>query len=372
MSERRARSSWIAFTSLCAACHSSGATTGVVGDAASIESGGSSGASSSGGGGAGSGGFLAGGATSTGGEPTTGGMTAASGSGGAVGGNGGKGTGATSGGNGGATGGTSGATGGNSATGGTGATSSDAGAEPFKGVANSPCAARQALGVSWYYNWTQTENEPCPNDSGGKFVPMVWGHTGSEQSATGIANAVSSFVSNGDDYVLGFNEPDNGTQSNIAVDTAITLLPSFDNPAIRVGTPATQANSSGQTWFKSYMADVASNATLRADFIAIHWYGWNSGSCDAKASQLESYIKYAEGFPGNRPIWLTEWGCLNDSAPTASGVVDFYQGALAVFARHPRVQRYAWYPWSTNCELNASDGTLTDLGKAYASAPSTR
>jgi hypothetical protein len=338
----------------------------MVGDAASIESGGSSGVSSSGGT-TGSGGFGGGGATNSGGEPATGGTSAASGVGGAV----------SNGGSGGsnASGGRTGSNGGNGATttdGGNHASSSDAGTSPFKGVANSPCAARQALGVSWYYNWTQTENEPCPNDSGGTFVPMVWGHTGSEQSAMGIANAVSSFVSKGDDYVLGFNEPDNGSQSNISVDTAITLLPSFDDPAIRVGTPATQANSSGQAWFKSYMADVASNASLRADFIAIHWYGWNSGSCDAAASQLESYIKYAEGFSGGRPIWLTEWGCLNDSAPTASGVVDFYQGALAVFARHPRVQRYAWYPWSTNCELNASDGTLTDLGKAYASAPSTR
>ena len=91
-----------------------------------------------------------------------------------------------------------------------------------------------------------------------------------------------------------------------------------------------------------------------------------------QASQLESYIRYAEGFAGGRPIWLTEWGCLNQSAPTAQGVVDFYAGALAVFADHPRVQRYAWYPWSTNCGLNDSDGKLTPLGIAYAAAAAYR
>jgi hypothetical protein len=48
--------------------------------------------------------------------------------------------------------------------------------------------------------------------------------------------------------------------------------------------------------------------------------------------------------------------------------VAFHGGALAVFARHPRVQRYAWYPWSTNCGLNNSDGSLTELGVAYAAA----
>jgi hypothetical protein len=253
-----------------------------------------------------------------------------------------------------------------------GATGGSSGPQPFKGVANSPCAARQLLNVSWYYNWEQSEDDPCTGGKGGTFVPMIWGHPGAEQNASSIQSSIAGFVSKGYKYVLGFNEPDNTGQSNIGVDTAISLLPSFDNAAISVGTPATQANTTGQAWFRSYMGDVAANATLRADFIAIHWYGWNAGSCDAKASQLESYIKYAEGFPGNRPIWLTEWGCLNESAPTAAGVVDFYNGALAVFSKHPRVARYAWYPWSTNLALNNSDGSLTDLGQAYATAPATK
>lgn len=240
---------------------------------------------------------------------------------------------------------------------------------PFKGVANSPCAARGALNVSWYYNWTQKETEPCADGTGGQFVPMIWGHAGAEQTLAGIQTSISGFVSKGYKYVLGFNEPDNSGQSNLTTASALALLPGFDNQGILVGTPATQANTTGQTWFKDYMGKVGSDATLRADFIALHWYGWNDGSCDAKASQLESYLKYAEGLPGNRPIWLTEWSCLNLSAPTPEGVLAFYQGALAVFAEHPRVQRYAWYPWTTNCELNDKSGALTPLGRAYAMAP---
>jgi hypothetical protein len=244
--------------------------------------------------------------------------------------------------------------------------------QPFKGVANSPCAARTALKASWYYNWMQRENEPCADGRGGEFVPMVWGHTGAEQTENGIKSAVSSFVNDGHEYVLGFNEPDNGSQANVTVAKAISLLPSFLVPGIRVGTPATQANTSGQAWFRDYMGQVNANPSLRQDFIAIHWYGWNAGSCDPNASQLESYIRYAEGFAGDRPIWLTEWGCLNQSAPTPEGVVAFFKGALAVFARHPRIQRYAWYPWSTNCGLNKADGSLTPLGVAFADAPAYR
>src|SRR5207248_2638754 len=120
---------------------------------------------------------------------------------------------------------------------------------PYKGVANSPCAARTALDVSWYYNWGQTESEPCSDGRGGEFVPMVWGHTGAEQTASSIKAAVQSMAMRGDANVLGFNEPDSTSQSNIAVATAIALWPAFDVPGIRLGTPATSENSNGQAWF---------------------------------------------------------------------------------------------------------------------------
>jgi len=341
----------------------SGGTTGTGGAPASggaIGLGGSSASAGSigrGGGGAGGGG----GATGTAGAKGTGGAAGsagAKGTGGAAGSAGAKGTGGAAG------------AGGAPASGGAGGAGGASGQQPFKGFAGDPaaCADMTHLNIGWYYNWKQTPSTGC-SSTGIPFVPMIWGHTGSEQTASGISSAVASFVSKGYGYVLGFNEPDNSTQSNITVTTAVSLWPSFSNSAIVLGTPATQANSTGQSWFTSFMTSVNGSSTLQADFIALHWYGWNSGSCDAKASQLESYIKWAEGFSGNRPLWLTEWGCLNQSAPDTTTVLSFYNGALAVFAKHPRVQRYSWYPWSTNNELVNSDGSLTTLGMAYAAAP---
>ncbi|HKP58612.1 MAG TPA: glycosyl hydrolase [Polyangiales bacterium] len=247
------------------------------------------------------------------------------------------------------------------------------GMQPYKGVANSPCAARTMLNVAWYYNWMQSESEPCSDAKGGKFVPMIWGHTGDEQNAAAIQRSITSFVGKGYDFVLGFNEPDNSSQSNIPVAKAIELWPAFDNPAIQIGSPGTAANANpGQAWFKDFMNQLGANTKLDVDFLAIHWYGWNAGSCDAKASQLESYLKWAEAFPGNRPIWITEWGCLNQSAPDAATVVAFYKAAVAMFAKHPRLERYAWYPWATHCGLNNKDGSLSELGQAYADAPAYR
>jgi hypothetical protein len=244
----------------------------------------------------------------------------------------------------------------------------DAGAQPYKGVANSACGDLTKLGAAWYYNWELSPGS-C---TASQFVPMVWGHTGTEQSATGITQEVSSLVAAGYDTVLGFNEPDNSSQSNIPVATAITLWPSFNNHAVLLGSPATQANTTGLAWLTSFMDQVNADTTgkLRVDFIAAHWYGWNSGSCDAKAATLEAYLKQLEAIPGNRPIWLTEWGCLNDSNPSAAVVQAFFSGALTMLANHPRVVRYGWYPWTTNNEL-VDDAGLTSLGQVFAMAPAT-
>ena len=249
------------------------------------------------------------------------------------------------------------------------AAASDGGA-PYKGVANSACADLVRLGVSWYYNWTLSPGSCAAS----QFIPMVWGHTGKEQTATGIKGEVDGLVSAGYRVVLGFNEPDNASQSNISTANAITLWPSLAGDAsLRVGSPATQANSTGQAWFTTFMQQVNADTTgqLRVDFIAAHWYGWNAGSCDAKAASLESYIKWLEAIPGGRPIWLTEWGCLNQSNPTEATVQAFFSGAVAMFAKHPRIERYAWYPWTTNNELVAADGgALTALGTVFAGEPS--
>lgn len=238
---------------------------------------------------------------------------------------------------------------------------------PYKGVANSACGDLPRLGSSWWYNWTLSPGSCKVSE----FVPMVWGHAGNEQSAAGIATETTALVNAGYKVVLGFNEPDNTSQSNISVSAAIALWPNVANLSLRVGSPATQGNAAGLTWIQAFMAQANADTTgkLRVDFIATHWYGWNAGSCDGNATNLESWIKQIEAIPGGRPIWLTEWGCLNQSNPSLAVVQAFFSGAIAMFARHPRVERYAWYPWSTNNSLVAN-GALTSLGAAFAAAPS--
>jgi Glycosyl hydrolase catalytic core len=54
---------------------------------------------------------------------------------------------------------------------------------------------------------------------------------------------------------------------------------------------------------------------------------------------------WAEGF--GRPIWITEFGCLNASAASTDVVRNFYLAAIAMLKGHATVERYAWYPWAT-------------------------
>lgn len=234
----------------------------------------------------------------------------------------------------------------------------------FKGVANSACADLTRLTVSWYYNWG-TSPGSC---RAAEFVPMIWGQ---QKTPAAVTNALNEVSRAGYRTVLGFNEPDKSDQSNMPVSKVLELWPHLTaNPNVKVGSPATSAGADGQAWFREFMRQ-ADAGGLRIDFITVHWYGWNAGSCDAKAANFESYLRWIESFTGNRPIWITEYGCLHKSNPDPATVEAFYKGSLEVFARHPRVQRYAWYPWITNNHL-VQEGAPTSLGTTFAKAPTYR
>jgi hypothetical protein len=227
---------------------------------------------------------------------------------------------------------------------------------PYKGVANSPAAQLSALGSTWCYNWGTTPKATDCNDP--DFVPMIWGSDNVASALQGIAKA-------GYTTVLGFNEPNKSDQSNISVADAITLWPDLtSNPNIRVGSPA--VSDDGRSWLEDFMKQAQSKG-LRVDFIAMHWYGWNQGSC--VASQLEGAVNWASQW--GLPVWITEFGCMGSSNPDAQTVLDFYNSAVKMLAKHPLVERYAWYPWNTYNELYQND-TMTDLGQAFLAAPQYR
>ena len=247
---------------------------------------------------------------------------------------------------------------------GAGAAGAPAGTQPLKGLAfnlsGSSCDDLKTLGVSWFYAWSATS--PCSTGTM-EFVPQVWGSWTKLSWVPTPAKAVA----NGAKALLGFNEPDGSDQANLTVDEAIALWPDTDQPGVLIGSPAVAGMD---TWLPNFMTQVAAK-NLRVDFIAVHWYGWDSGSCN-DTSALEGKIKWAEQW--KKPIWITEWSCRLQSVDVDK---KFLSDALVMLKKHPLVVRYAWFlSRSTGDFVNAAlldgDGKATGIGSEYVAAPATQ
>jgi hypothetical protein len=191
---------------------------------------------------------------------------------------------------------------------------------------------------------------------------MIWGDDN-------VAGKYAEIESAGYSVVLGFNEPNKSDQANMTVERAVDLWPILtQNPDIRVGSPA--VSDDGRGWLEDFMRQVDAN-NLRVDFVTMHWYGWNAGSCD-NAGQLGGALNWAEQW--GRPVWITEFGCMHESNPDEQTVLNFFASALEMFTNRPNLERYAWYPWNPNSALSDRETppVLTALGQIFANAPAYR
>lgn len=229
--------------------------------------------------------------------------------------------------------------------------------EPYKGVANSPVSEINELGATWCYNWTTA---PSVTDCGDPlFVPMIWG-------GGNVASALADIAAAGYDTVLGFNEPNKVDQANMSVEDAIAEWPALtSDPNIRVGSPA--VSDDGRAWLEDFMAQVEENG-LRVDFIAMHWYGWNAGSCTA--GNLQGAVNWASQW--GLPVWITEFGCMGSSNTDEATLIQFFNDSMEMLENHPLVERYAWYPWNTYSHLYLPDENdvrqRTALGDTFLEA----
>jgi hypothetical protein len=246
---------------------------------------------------------------------------------------------------------------------GAGAAGAPAGTQAVKGLgfnlSGSSCDDLKSLGLSWFYAWSATN--PCPTATM-EFVPQVWGSWKKLSWVPTPAKAVAK----GAKALLGFNEPDGAGQANLTVDESIALWPDMDLPGVLIGSPAVAGMD---TWLPNFMTQAASK-NLRVDFIAVHWYGWDAGSCN-DTSALEGKIKWAEQW--QKPIWITEWSCRLQSVDVDK---KFLSDALVMLKKHPLVVRYAWFlSRSTGDFVNAAlldgSGKATGIGSEYVAAPAT-
>lgn len=248
---------------------------------------------------------------------------------------------------------------------------------PKRGVASSRYLASNpavlsGLGARWAYDWSATG----PRATGGpQWVPMLWG-SGSVTPAV-VASLQAARRSGRARELLGFNEPDSPSQSNMTPGRAIALWPQLERTGLRLGSPAPAVPTDG--WLARFMA-LARTRHLRVDFIALHYYQdfTNPNSVPELRRQL---VTIHEDY--HKPIWITEIGAIDIRSwnepmmrtPTAALAAGYMRQLFAMLDGLPFVERYAWFTddcWNdTACRFGSlftSAGRLTLAGSAFKTA----
>ena len=231
--------------------------------------------------------------------------------------------------------------------------------------------APQALadsGASWYYNWGATPNGIAAPASV-SYVPMIWG------TASVTAAALAQVGGEGH-VLLGFNEPDLGSQANMSVAQALDLWPKLMATGMTLGSPAVASGAATPGgWLDQFMAGAKARG-YRVDFIAVHWYGGDFTTGPA-VQQLESYLQatYARY---HLPIWLTEFALTSYSGGTATFPTEAQQAAFLTAATKmldglSYVQRYAWFALPTSSGSGTTGlfnpgPSVTQVGQAFEAA----
>lgn len=227
-----------------------------------------------------------------------------------------------------------------------------------------------SAGVSWWYNWAFVPDQGLQGGSyrelDVEYIPMIWGPgTNRSAAATDIPNDART--------LLGFNEPNFGSQANISAAAAAALWPELEEIAdaldLNLVSPAVNfcGGDCQETDPFKYLDDFfAACDGCRVDAVAIHIYVGCNPNGENHAEWLINHIEtYKNRF--SQPLWLTEFAC--DSAASEAEQLGFLEDAVAYLENEPRIARYAWFAGRADnvphVDLLGADGQLTALGQAY-------
>jgi len=222
--------------------------------------------------------------------------------------------------------------------------------------------------ISWTYGWSQYPDGnivSCMNQLGISFVPMQWG-------AGGIDDLESNVWTNSG-YILGFNEPNVASQSNLSPAEAASLWPQIEavadkyNMLIGSSSAAPGGNISPEQWHDEFFGNCT---TCRVDFITIHVYECTIGGLQY---WVDTVVKY------NKSIWLTEFSSACGASQPESDDYSYMTAALSWLDSQPQIERYSWYgtriapndgylgPNASIFSLQCS--SLSNLGELYNGNP---
>ena len=224
-------------------------------------------------------------------------------------------------------------------------------------------------GVHWWYNWASKPDSKVAasfGEVGFEFVPMAWDETTTSASLQKDIPASAKTL-------LGFNEPNFFDQANLSAKDAAARWPELQkvadarglklaSPAVNFCGPAEKCHETDP--FKYLDAFFAACKDCRVDYVAAHWYACDGPALTWYLDQLKKY---------KRPIWLTEFSCLDGQDKSVAAQKKYMRDALAILEGDADVAAYAWFIGRSedvpSISLLGADGKLTELGQLYVSLP---
>lgn len=226
-----------------------------------------------------------------------------------------------------------------------------------KGIAGDPGIG--LLNLLWWYNWNANANSSRDLE----YVAIR-----QNQSWPGLSQ---NWQTLGVNTLLGYNEPDNPSQANLSVSTAIGAWGDLLATGLRVGSPAT-TDGGRYNWLYPFVQQ-ADAAGLRVDFVAVHYYwAWNPADPNGAANQMYNFLLDIWNNT-HRPIWITEWNNganWTDNNPYPLPTYAQQQACIAAMVQMlentPFVERYALYNWVEDVRSVVTNGVATPAGVAYS------
>ena len=224
-----------------------------------------------------------------------------------------------------------------------------------------------ALDAKWFYSWGPVKPEEVPAEI--EFVPMIWGKYNARRPQL-ILSLKSQFAAGDVKYLMGFNEPDASTQSNLSVDEAVGLWPRLMEAGVPLASPS--CVHPDRDWMKEFMNQV-DEQNLRVDYVCVHSYG------GPNADALVDRLRKVHDMYG-KPLWITEFAVgdwraksIEENSHSPERIAKFMRRVIPRLEKLDFVHRYAWYsaPGDNaalgNSALFNEEGQLTELGKIYKS-----
>ena len=235
-----------------------------------------------------------------------------------------------------------------------------------KGTAGG-CQWANLVNASWTYGWASST--PANLAPGVLWYPMWWAFYGGTQAQ--INSSLAQLVTNGAPVLLMYNEPDNSSQANMSVASALHGYTLTSVAARQLGfnnliSPA--CADDGDTWMWEFM-NAMSASNLLCSAVAIHNY-------DETSSQFLSYVDGIHNDFGYN-VYVTEFAPTDWQTPTTITVADcqaYMSNAIPGLKSRSYVLGYSWYAADQpgtgtlgTAALFNTNGTLTTLGSQYKS-----